>query len=138
MKRICISLIVLSFLTGALLAAPGDFVSDKYRSVWQITASGLTTLLAKMNSLPGAYQATQSMSEWEAWIRLEYAQPGSLAKIFPSEVYSFLLDRFIGYNYGNTEIHPSYKPPVCSVDGSSIECAADTIAAHASRSGSLS
>ncbi len=128
MKKI-MSLCLISLLlwSSVAFAAAGDVVSDKYNAIWQIAASGLSGLLTKMDGLPDAYQATQSMTEWATWIRLEYAQSASLGKVFPIEVYSFLLGRFIGYNYGSTSVNPSFAAPSCTGGVGQITCDEDTV-----------
>ncbi len=130
MKKIislCLSLVLWSTVA---FAAAGDIVPDQYNAAWQIAASGLSTLITKMDGVPDAYQATQSMSEWATWIRLEYAQSGSLGKIFPIEVYSWLIGRFVGYNYGDTEIYEDYVAPVCSGGSGQVTCDEDTISSR--------
>jgi len=103
--------------------AAGEKVAEQVRSQWQIAASGLSGLLGKMNGIPRAYAATQAQDEWTTWIRLEYGQPGSLALIFPIEVYIAILGKLEGYNYGNVRIQESKKPPQNpSVTGSTITC----------------
>lgn len=123
-------MICLLSLSSLSFAAGGDTVQDKYNAVWQIAASGLNTLLTKMDGLPDAYQATQSMNEWTTYIRLEYGQSGSINKIFPLDVYTFLIGRFVGYNYGNTEIYEDFKPPVCSGGVGEITCDEDTVSSR--------
>lgn len=126
MKKLSLTFIIILLLGNITFASPGDKVADKYNAAWQIAASGLTTLLSKMDGLPDAYMATQSMDEWATWMRLEYGQSTSLNKIFPVAVYSFLISRLVGYNYGDTEIHDDYKPPTNpAVDGSDITCDED-------------
>lgn len=129
-KIVSIYLVSLFLFVSLSFAAEGDKVPDKYNAVWQMAASGLSTLMTKMDGLPDAYQATQSMNEWTTWIRLEYAQPGSLGKIFPLEVYSFVIGRLIGYNYGDTEIYEDYKAPSCSGGVGEITCDEDTVSSR--------
>ena len=124
--RWCILSVWLGCAAG-VSAEQGDIVSDKYSAAWQIAASGLSTLMTKMDGLPDAYQAVASMNEWIPWIRLEYAQPGSLNKIFPDEVYAFVMGRFVGYNYSKTAIHEDYQPPDCTGGSGQITCDEDTV-----------
>ncbi len=128
MKKI-ISLCLISCLlwTSVAFAAAGDVVSDKYNAIWQIAASGLTALMTKMDGLPDAYQATQSPLEWVTHMRLEYAQSASLGKIFPNDVYVFIVGRFVGYNYGSTAIDINFVAPVCVGGTGQITCDEDNV-----------
>ncbi len=128
MKKILSILCLCTLLWSSVtFGAVGDTVPSKYNAIWQIAASGLTSLMSKMDGIPDAYQATHGMTEWEAWVRLEYAQPGSLGKVFPSEVYSFIIGRFVGYDYGDTEIYEDFVAPVCSGGSGQITCDEDTL-----------
>ena len=101
----------------------GNKVSDTIRAQWQISASGLTDLLNKMNGGPKAYAAVQETNnfginsqsqvpnDWVTWMRLEYGQSSSLGLIFPKEVYEAILNKFEGYAYGNTRIIAGKESP---------------------------
>ena len=113
--------------------AANDKVSDKIRGQWQIAASGLTTLLAKMNGIPKAYAAqfqtnsaapqNNAPDDWVTWIKLEYGQSSSLGLIFPKEVYEAILNKFEGYAYGNTRIIAGKEAPAnVTVVASKISC----------------
>lgn len=130
MKTIGISIILILCVSSVIIAAEGDVLDDRTTAAWQIVSSGLTTLITKMDGLPNAYQATQNINEWITWIRLEYAQSGSLGKIFPQEVYNWIVSRFIGYSYNNTTIKDEWKAPTCTAGVAEITCDEDTIASR--------
>jgi hypothetical protein len=111
MKQTIFSLIVLLFVVVPILAAPGDVVSDRVNSIWLIAAKPglLSELLNNMNAVPEGYAAKDNQERWAIWLEREILV--DLGKAFPAQVYTDVINKFIGYNYGNTRIADEYKAP---------------------------
>lgn len=125
MKKFYLVLFVLSFLPFQVFADAGDTLDDMYNAMWLIAAQTnmLDNLLTNMNAMPEAYQATVSQTEWATWLKLKIQL--DLTRLFPTQVYTELLNRVIGYNYGNARFADEYAPPDCTVNGTNIECDED-------------
>lgn len=129
MKKILISLLLISVLLIPALsfAAPGDVVPDHQAAIWRIASHStnqLAGLLTAMNTLPEAYRANNSQSEWAVWLKIQIALDFS-GKMYYGQVYTDVMDRIINYNYTGAEIAPEYAAPTCTVNGTNIECDED-------------
>lgn len=118
MKKLLISfLLILSVVNYALTthADPGDTINDTTNAVWLVTSKTIsatpfmTFLLNKMDTMPEAFAASNTMNEFIPWMRIEIA--ANFTKFFPTITYQTIIGKIVGYEYNNPHILETYNSP---------------------------
>lgn len=134
MKYLCWILVVFCLLFSSLtsFAAQGDMPTDQTNAVWLITSEEIgatpfmTVLLNKMDAIPEAFAAWNTMNMFVPWLQIEIA--ANFNKVFPTITYQTIIGKIVGYEYHNPHVLEVFLSPENGVvDGSTITCDEDGV-----------
>jgi len=136
MKRLLITICLVSLIGCWLFAEPGDVLIGRDKAIWQIATyteepfpDGLMAyILANMAAVPANYAADADIEEWVGWVRIEFAQ--IFGVIFPKEVYNALIYAIDYYQYGTPQIAAHRAAPTCTAGVLEITCEEDPTGAE--------
>ena len=133
MKRLVLTLCIVSMLTTLIFADPGDVLVGRDKAIWQVATyqendgtppdfpDGLMAyILTNMAAVPSNYAADADIQEWVGWVRIEFAQ--IFGVIFPKEVYNALVYAIDYYQYGTPQIAANRAAPACTAGAGQITC----------------
>ncbi len=121
MRKFVIFAIVCLFSVSAFGAVE---LSDVQNRIFQLTASGWVPLTqTAANGLNINFRAQEDTSIMINWLKIQAGQSGSLALVFPNQVYAGFLNKFQSFSYGNLTIQAAFAAPTnCTPSAGTVTC----------------